>query len=80
MVWNVEIIEVGGKFIVSTVYNADIKDMEFESEGFARLYGRSQRVQAGRSSFISGCLLFDREFFQQRMDFVATQPGRVESA
>lgn len=44
MVWNVEIIEVGGKFIVRTVHDADIKDMEFESEGFARLYARGQRV------------------------------------
>lgn len=42
--WSVEIIEENGKFVVRTVHDADVNDMQFESEGFARLYARGQRV------------------------------------
>lgn len=42
--WSVDISEVEGKFVVRTTYNAEIHEMEFLSEGFAKLYARGQRV------------------------------------
>lgn len=42
--WSVEIFEENGKFVVRTVNDADINDMKFDNEGFAKLYARGQRV------------------------------------